>query len=162
MRVTRLVFGAGESGCFPGLARLFRTHLTSEERNSAEGVKAAAARWGAAITPALMAALYAWFSWRTVFLIFGGLGAIWASAFWWWYRDTASAVRGKSQESLPWSRLVASRSASSLESQLVVVQSRLPAAAEPVHLPGIDQVAPRSDGNAAPNPAAEQLTLTLT
>jgi MFS transporter, ACS family, glucarate transporter len=58
MLITRLLFGAGESGCFPGLARLFRTHLTREERNSAEGVKAAAARWGAAITPALMAALY--------------------------------------------------------------------------------------------------------
>jgi MFS transporter, ACS family, glucarate transporter len=110
MVVTRLLFGAGESGCFPGLARLFRTHLTSEERNSAEGVKAAAARWGAAITPALMAALYTWWSWRSVFLIFGTLGAVWAAAFWWWYRDEASTSRRSHGEGVSWSRMVASRS----------------------------------------------------
>jgi MFS family permease len=110
MMVTRLLFGAGESGCFPGLARLFRTHLTSEERNSAEGIKAAAARWGAAITPALMAALYAWWSWRTVFLFFGMVGLVWAAAFWWWYRDATSVVRSPSREGIPWSRLIRSRS----------------------------------------------------
>jgi len=50
----RLLFGAGESGCFPGIARMFRTWLTPVERNPAEGIKAASARWGAALTPALM------------------------------------------------------------------------------------------------------------
>jgi len=39
---TRLRFGAGESGCFPGPARLFRTRLSPVERNRAEGIKAAA------------------------------------------------------------------------------------------------------------------------
>ena len=40
--VTRLLFGVGESGCFPGLARVFRTWLPPKERNVAEGIKAAA------------------------------------------------------------------------------------------------------------------------
>ena len=110
MLITRLLFGAGESGCFPGLARLFRTHLTREERNSAEGVKAAAARWGAAITPALMAALYTWWSWRTVFAIFGALGVIWAAAFWRWRRDEPSPKHGEDASPISWSRLVSSRS----------------------------------------------------
>jgi MFS family permease len=74
---TRLLFGAGESGCFPGLARLFRARLSPTERNSAEGIKAAAARWGAAITPVLMAALYAFFNWRMVFVLFGMVGVLW-------------------------------------------------------------------------------------
>jgi hypothetical protein len=44
---------------------------------------------------------------------------------------------------------LAQMAASPLAGQLVLVQSGLPAAAEPVHLPRVDQVAQRSDGNAA-------------
>lgn len=108
--VTRLLFGAGESGCFPGLARLFRTWLPPMERNSAEGIKAASARWGAAITPALMAVLYAYFNWRQVFALFGALGVVWASVFWWWYRDEPRDARPASEDDVSWRRLAASRS----------------------------------------------------
>lgn len=110
MLATRLLFGMGESGCFPGLARLFRTHLTRDERNSAEGIKAAAARWGAAITPALMAALYTWCNWRTVFMIFGVLGAAWSLAFCWWYRNEVRPAHSLRAESVPWRRIVGSSS----------------------------------------------------
>lgn len=88
--VARLLFGAGESGCFPAIARVFRTWLPLSERNVAEGIKAASARWGAAITPALMAALYSYFTWRQVFVLFGVVGVVWAVAFWHWYRDDPS------------------------------------------------------------------------
>ncbi len=88
--VTRLLFGAGESGCFPGLARVFRTWLPPRERNSAEGIKAACARFGAAVTPALMAALYVYMSWRGVFLLFGLVGLLWGALFYRWYRDRPS------------------------------------------------------------------------
>ena len=84
---TRLLFGAGESGCFPGLARMFRTWLPPHERNTAEGIKAAAARWGAAITPALMAALFSYTTWRHVFALFGLVGIAWGVVFYSWYRD---------------------------------------------------------------------------
>jgi ACS family glucarate transporter-like MFS transporter len=105
---TRLLFGSGESGCFPGLARLFRARLSPMERNAAEGVKAASARWGAAITPALMAALYVSFTWRQVFQLFGLLGVVWAAAFWWWYRDEPREQRSV-EAGLSWSTLVRSR-----------------------------------------------------
>jgi MFS transporter, ACS family, glucarate transporter len=84
---SRLLFGAGESGCFPGLASMFRTWLPQRERNSAEGIKAACARWGAAIAPALLTGLYAWFTWRQVFLLLGLLGTALGLIFVRWYRD---------------------------------------------------------------------------
>lgn len=86
----RLLFGAGESGCFPALARMFRTSLNPSERNMAEGIKAAAARWGAALTPAMMAALFTFMSWREVFLLFGAVGIAWAAVFWAWSRGRLS------------------------------------------------------------------------
>jgi len=120
LAMTRLLFGAGESGCFPGLARVFRTWLSPRERNSAEGIKAAAARWGAAITPAMMAALSAWFGWRHTFLIFGALGLLWGAAFWHWYRDRPPASTGRHQpeeSGVSWRKLLASRSAWALGAQ---------------------------------------------
>lgn len=94
MVITRLLFGAGESGCFPGLARVFRTWLPPRERNSAEGIKAASARWGAAVTPALMVTLYTFLNWRQVFYLFGLAGVIWGVLFQRWYRDEPSAHPG--------------------------------------------------------------------
>ncbi len=88
--VSRLLFGAGESGCFPGLASMFRTWLPARERNSAEGIKAACARWGAAIAPALISGLYGWFTWRQVFVLLGLIGVGLGLAFARWYRDDPS------------------------------------------------------------------------
>ncbi|HKD05709.1 MAG TPA: MFS transporter [Bryobacteraceae bacterium] len=111
LAVIRLLFGAGESGCFPGLARMFRTWLTPRERNSAEGIKAACARFGAAVTPALMAALFLYFSWRTVFALFGLFGVLWGMLFHRWYRDRPGPVRIAPRRDDFWRRLIASRSA---------------------------------------------------
>jgi MFS family permease len=108
--ITRLLFGAGESGCFPGLARLFRARLSPTERNSAEGIKAASARWGAAITPALMAALYSYVGWRQVFVLFGMIGVLWALIFWSHHREEPRAVR-QTEGTANWAKLARSRSA---------------------------------------------------
>ena len=85
--VTRLLFGAGEAGCYPALAKSFSTWLPQSERPMAEGLKATAARWGAAFTPWLIVSLYRYFSWRQTFAVFGAIGVAWAAAFYWWYRD---------------------------------------------------------------------------
>lgn len=108
--VARLLFGAGESGCFPGLARLFRTWLDPVERNSAEGIKAASARWGAAITPALMAFLYTFLTWRQVFAVFGALGLVWAVLFQLWFRGRGGIVASSAAPSISWSKLLRARS----------------------------------------------------
>jgi ACS family glucarate transporter-like MFS transporter len=85
--VTRLLFGAGEAGCFPSLAKIFSIWLPVNERPMAEGIKAAAARLGAAFTPSIIVAMYAFLTWRQTFFIFGLLGVVWALWFYLWYRD---------------------------------------------------------------------------
>jgi len=89
--VSRLLFGAGESGCFPALASMFRNWLPPRERNSAEGIKAACARWGAAIAPALITGLYVLFTWRQVFVLLGLVGVALGFVFARWYRDDPAA-----------------------------------------------------------------------
>ena len=87
MFAARLLFGAGEAGCFPGIAKSFKAWLPPEERPWAEGLKAASARWGAAVAPPLVVALYAGIGWRESFLVFGLIGAVWAACFHRWYQD---------------------------------------------------------------------------
>ena len=86
----RLLFGAAEAGCYPGLARMFKTWLPVRERPVAEGLKAASARLGAAVAPLLVVFLYTFMSWKNVFLVFGLVGFAWAAAFYWWFRDAPS------------------------------------------------------------------------
>jgi MFS family permease len=106
----RLLFGAGESGCFPGLARMFKTWLTPSQRNAAEGIKAASARLGAAITPALLVALLGIFSWRLVFLLLGFIGFLWTAIFRFSYRESAPRSEAGSGP-ISWQKLMRSRSA---------------------------------------------------
>ena len=85
--ITRLLFGAGEAGCFPGLAKSFSAWLPADERPMAEGIKATSARWGAAFTPYLVVSMYRYMTWRQTFFVFGVIGVVWAAAFYRWYRD---------------------------------------------------------------------------
>src|SRR5580765_3260745 len=85
--ITRLLFGAGEAGCFPGLAKSFSAWLPADERPMAEGIKATSARWGAAFTPYLIVSMYRYMTWRQTFFVFGVVGVVWAAAFYRWYRD---------------------------------------------------------------------------
>jgi MFS transporter, ACS family, glucarate transporter len=87
---TRFLFGAGEAGCYPSLARMFRTWLPQRERAVAEGLKAFSSRMGGAVAPFLVVTLYAFMSWRSVFLVFGAIGFLWAAVFVFWFRDRPS------------------------------------------------------------------------
>jgi MFS family permease len=83
----QLLFGAGEAGCFPGLAKVFSSWLPREERPFAEGLKAAMARFGAAVAPSFLVLLYVWIGWRQSFAVFGAVGLIWAYTFFRRFRD---------------------------------------------------------------------------
>ncbi len=126
--ITRFLFGAGEAGCFPCLAKSFSSWLPPSERPMAEGIKATSARWGAAFTPYLIVSMYGYLSWRQTFAVFGAIGVIWAAAFYWWYRDDPAQHPGVNQAELallaprkaelasnvggaPWRRFLTSRSA---------------------------------------------------
>ncbi len=111
MLMARLLFGAGEAGCFPGLAKAFSSWLPQEERAHAEGWKAASARWGGGAAPLLVVALYASLGWRVTFVLFGAIGLVWAGFFYFLFRNHpnpgAAIVAGRP----PWRIFLRSRSA---------------------------------------------------
>jgi MFS transporter, ACS family, glucarate transporter len=96
----RFLFGMGEAGCFPNIARAFGRWLPTYERVRAQSVLWMSARWGGAITPILLAVLLQQLShhrvalglgalatWRVAFMLFGLLGVFWCLAFYRWFRD---------------------------------------------------------------------------
>ncbi len=118
--VARLLFGAGESGCFPGLAKTFSNWLPVEERAHAEGWKAASARWGGAVAPILVVALYAALGWRRTFCVFGAIGLVWAGLFYAWFSDRPPDYLRADESTIrraPWREFLRSRSAWALSIQ---------------------------------------------
>jgi sugar phosphate permease len=87
MYVVRFLFGMGESGAFPTATRALSFWLPASERGFAQGITHSGARLGAALTPPIAVALIAGFGWRSVFYIFGLIGALWAVIWLWYYRD---------------------------------------------------------------------------
>jgi ACS family glucarate transporter-like MFS transporter len=85
--VCRGLFGVGEAGCFPNLSKAFTHWLPADERVRAQGLMWFAARWGGAITPAVVALLLQHISWRRAFELFGLLGIVWGVLFYRWFRD---------------------------------------------------------------------------
>lgn len=85
--VVRFLFGAGEAGCFPNLTKAFSAWLPNSERTRAQSIMWTFARWGGAFTPPLVVWVFNFMSWRSAFVLFGGIGVIWAVAFYLWYRD---------------------------------------------------------------------------
>ena len=84
----RFLFGVGEAGCFPNIARAFSRWLPIDERARAQGILWMFARWGGAITPPLLLILLKYINWRTAFSVFGLLGVVWCVFWFRWYRDT--------------------------------------------------------------------------
>src|SRR5439155_12895277 len=81
--ITRFLFGAGEAGCFPNLAKMFTNWLPRDERSRAVGVMWLSARWGGAFTPLLVVWVLSLMSWRQAFAVFGAIGVLWAFWFYW-------------------------------------------------------------------------------
>lgn len=83
----RFLFGAGEAGAWPNVARTFSRWFPASERATAQGIFFTGAHLGGGVTPILVTALLLHFRWRTVFILFSATGLIWA-AFWYrWFRD---------------------------------------------------------------------------
>ena len=74
MIVIRFLFGVGEAGCFPIIAKSFTTWLPRSERTRAQGLLWMAARWGGAFTPLLVVWVLQFVNWRAAFVLFGLLG----------------------------------------------------------------------------------------
>lgn len=84
---TRFLFGAGEAGAWPNVARTLSRWFPQRERGTAQGIFFMGAHLGGGVTPLLVTALLVHFHWRTLFLIFGSIGFLWAIAWRYWFRD---------------------------------------------------------------------------
>jgi MFS family permease len=85
--IIRFLFGVGEAGAWPNATRVFTRWIPSSERGRVQGIFFAGAHLSGGLTPSLVLYLTSFLPWRTVFLLFGCVGAVWAAAWWHWFRD---------------------------------------------------------------------------
>ena len=72
--VVRFLFGAGEAGTYPNVARVIRKWFPTRERGRAQAVFMTFALVGGAFAPVVAAYLIGQLGWRAVFLVFGAVG----------------------------------------------------------------------------------------
>jgi len=85
--VVRFLFGAGEAGAFPGMARVVYSWIPVKERGLVKGINFSGSRIGAALAMPLIAALIATAGWKESFLILMGVGFVWSAIWWFGFRD---------------------------------------------------------------------------
>ena len=83
MLVTRFLFGAGEAGAWPCVARTFSKWIPLAQRGRVQGIFFSGAHLAGGLTPMLAIALSGIFGWRPVFVTFGLVGVVWAVV---WHR----------------------------------------------------------------------------
>ncbi|MEO7144034.1 MAG: MFS transporter [Bryobacteraceae bacterium] len=83
----RFLFGAGEAGAWPNVAKVIARWFPSSERGTAQGIFFMGAHLGGGLTPVLVAYLAARMGWRPVFVILSVFGFTWAAVWTMWFRD---------------------------------------------------------------------------
>ena len=83
----RFLFGIGEAGAWPTVARTFSRWFPASERGTAQGIFFMGAHLAGGLTPLLVTALLGVMQWRVLFVVFGSIGFIWAAAWYMWFRD---------------------------------------------------------------------------
>jgi MFS family permease len=87
----RFLFGAGEAGAYPNVARVIVRWFPAGERGRAQGLFMASSLAGGMVAPVLAGYLIDAWGWRGAFAAFGAVGLVWAAAFAAWFRDDPSA-----------------------------------------------------------------------
>jgi MFS family permease len=83
----RFLFGAGEAGAWPCVARVMSRWIPARSRGTAKGIFFAGAYLSATLTVLLVTPLLNHFSWRSLLVAFGGIGIVWVIAWQRWFRD---------------------------------------------------------------------------
>jgi sugar phosphate permease len=114
----------GEAAAFPASSRAVVRWLPVEQRGFGQGVQHAGSRLGAALAPAIVVFLLYRTTWRWVFYLFGGIGALWSLVWYWYYRNRPQDHPSVNAEELkaiglpdvkaaskavPWGRILRSR-----------------------------------------------------
>ncbi len=83
----RFLFGAGEAGAFPNIARAVSRWFPEGEQGRAMSVSFVGLAVGSTMTAPVVFTLLQLQSWRWVFVEFGIIGALWCVAWRRWFRD---------------------------------------------------------------------------
>ncbi|UZR97007.1 MFS transporter [Chondrinema litorale] len=83
----RLLFGAGEAGAFPSMARVTYNWIPLKERGLITGINFSGSRLGAAFALPAVALMINSLGWRNSFLLLGSIGIVWAFIWWFGFRD---------------------------------------------------------------------------
>lgn len=83
----RALFGVGEAGAWPNVARTLSRWFPARERGTAQGIFFMGAHLGGGVTPFAVAAITSVLPWRAVFPVFGSIGLVWAIAWYRWFRN---------------------------------------------------------------------------
>jgi MFS transporter, ACS family, glucarate transporter len=100
----RFLFGAGEAGAFPNIARSFSRWFPRRERGRANGVMFLGSRVGGMLSAPIALLIVVRWGWRASFVAFGCLGLAWAGAWYAWYRDRPDEHPDVSAEERAWIR----------------------------------------------------------
>ncbi|MFS4417600.1 MFS transporter [Maribacter sp. 2307ULW6-5] len=92
--VMRFLFGAGEAGAFPGMSRAIYNWFPLKERGLVTGINFSGSRLGAAFALPLVAWMVNDFGWRATFFVLGGIGVVWALAWYFMFTDNPEEHKG--------------------------------------------------------------------
>jgi len=87
MLLVRFLFGMGEAGAWPCVARSFSRWIPRKDRGTIQGIFFAGAHLAGGLTPLAIVALQPYLHWRLIFVCFGSVGFLWALAWYRWFRD---------------------------------------------------------------------------
>ena len=100
MLSVRFLFGLGEAGAYPAMARGIYSWLPNRERGIAHGLNFSGGRIGAAISFPLAVWLQSFMPWQQMFWILGGIGIVLAVVWYAWFRDSPAEHPGVSESEL--------------------------------------------------------------
>lgn len=98
MLATRFLFGAGEAGAYPGLARVTYSWIPMDERGLVQGINVSGSRVGGAASLVVIPAMIEQIGWKSSFALLMVIGCIWALGWYLWFRDDPAALPGISPD----------------------------------------------------------------
>ena len=102
LAVFRILLGIGEPGAFMAATRVASEWYPPRERAFVNGLSNAGASVGAVIAAPLVVGLYAWFGWRSAFVITGAMGFVWLVAWLIINRRPAPSAPAERAARIPW------------------------------------------------------------
>ncbi len=98
--IIRFLFGAGEAGAFPGMARVVYSWIPVQERGLVKGINFSGSRLGAAATMPLLPIMIEKLGWHLSFVVLMVIGFGWAAFWWLWFRDEPAETKNISPAEL--------------------------------------------------------------